>query len=396
MTTPRLRPPPLSWRWPLTAGLLALTPVALTLIALVSVSEAFPQPVDVSAFAPAGAELLQGQWARIYSDSFIQAGPFELAFWGITELLHVHTALQWQLVVVFGSALAGLVLGVVVERILRPITPVWSPVLAAAATLLGAVTAMLTTSISSGHPAEVAVPLLWLGSGMMARRDRPFTAAVLLGLSTGWELWGVLGAAVLLLAPRIDLRMLWRSALGVLAPIALIFVPFLLLGPFQMFSFHWTIYSGTLAELLFPHATTFSWPMRLVQAALSLGGGAVAALVLRRRAAALWIVPLASCAIRLFLDPVDADYYRVPPIALVIVGMMIAIAQASAPVFVATVVLLNLVVDFEQPKWLIGGLLVLAVAGTTALVVRVGQKGDPPSRLARVQQPIGAAEWTTE
>ena len=395
MTTARLRPPPLSWRWPLTAGFLALTPVALTLIALVSVSEAFPQPVDVSAFAPAGADLLQGQWARIYSDSFIQAGPFELAFWGITELLHVHTALQWQLVVVLGSALAGLVLGVVVERILRPITAAWSPVLAAAATLLGAVTTMLTTAISSGHPAEVAIPLLWLGSGMMARRDRPFTAAVLLGLSTGWELWGVLGAAVLLLAPRIDLRMLWRSALGVLAPIALIFLPFLLLGPFQMFSFHWTIYSGTLAELLFPHATTFSWPMRLVQAALSLGGGAVAALVLRRHAAALWIVPLASCAIRLFLDPVDADYYRVPPIALVIVGMMIAVAQASAPVFVATVILLNLVVDFEQPKWLIGGLFVLAVAGTTALVARVGQ-GDPPPRLPRIQQPIGAAEWKAE
>ncbi len=387
----RLRPPPLSWRWPLTGGFLVLTPVVLTLVAMASISDAFPQPVDVSAFAPAGAALLQGHWAGIFSDSFIQAGPFELAFWGITELLHVHTALQWQLVVVLGSALAGLVYGVVVERIVRPITPVWSPVLAAGATLLGALTAMLTTSISSGHPAEIAVPLLWLGSGLLARRDRPFSAAVLLGLSAGWELWGVLGAAVLLLAPRIDLRMLWRSTVGVLAPLAVIFLPFVLLGPFEMFSFHWTIYPGTLAELLFPHASTFSWPMRLVQAGFSLAGGAAAALLLRNRAAAIWIVPLATCAIRLFLDPVDADYYRVPPIALVIVGMAIAIAEASIPAFLAAVVLLNLVVDFHQPKALIGGLAVLAVAATVALVVRVGQKGDPPSPAERVSKPLDAA-----
>jgi len=394
MTVSRLplRPPPVSWRWPLTGGFLALTPVVLTLVALVSISDAFPQPVDVSAFGPAGADLLRGQWSAIFSDSFIQAGPFELAFWGITDLLHVHTALQWQLVVVAGSALAGLVFGVLVERILRPITPTWSPVLAAAATLLGALTAALTTSISSGHPAEIAVPLLWLGSGMLARRDRPFTAAVLLGLSTGWELWGVLGAAVLLLAPRIDLRMLWRSALGVLAPIALLFLPFVLLGPFEMFSFRWTIYPGTLAELLFPHATTFSWPMRLVQAALSLGGGAAAALLLRRRPAALWIVPLATCAIRLFLDPVDADYYRATPIALVIVGMMMAIAQASLPVFLAAVVLLNVVVDFHQPKALFAGLLVLAVAATTALVWRVGKKEDRPSPAEEIAGAIGAQE----
>lgn len=388
----RLRPPPPSWRWPLTGGFLALTPVVLTLVALASISNAFPQPVDVSAFAPAGAALLQGQWAGIFSDSFIQAGPFELAFWGVTELLQLHTALQWQLVVVVGSALAGLVFGVVVERILRPITPIWSPVLAAGATLLGALTAMLTTSISSGHPAEIAVPLLWLGSGMLARRDRPFTAAVLLSLSTGWELWGVLGAAVLLLAPRLDPRMLWRSTVGVLAPIAIVFLPFVLLGPFEMFSFHWTIYPGTFAELLFPHASSFSWPMRLVQAGLSLAGGAAAALLLRGRDAAIWIVPLASCAIRLFLDPVDADYYRVPPIALVIVGMAIAIAGRSIPTFLAAVVLLNLVVDFQQPKALIGGLLVLAVGATVALVIRVGQKGDPPSPAERLAKPVGATK----
>jgi len=202
----------------------------------------------------------------------------------------------------------------------------------------------------------------------------------------------VLGAAVLLLAPRIDLRMLWRSAAGGLAAVAVIFLPFVLLGPFEMFSFHWTIYPGTLADLLFPHAATFTWPMRLVQAALSLGGGAAAALLLRRRTAAIWIVPLATCAIRLFLDPVDADYYRVPPIALVIVGMALAIAETSLPVFVAAVVLLNLVVDFSQPKALIGGLLVLAVAGTVALVARVSQKGDRPSPGAAVPAPIGPAE----
>jgi len=386
----QLRRPPLSWRWPLTGGFLVLTAVALVLVAVASISDAYPEPVDVGVFAPAGAALLQGQWAGIFSDSFIQAGPFELAFWGVAQLLHVQTTLQWQLFVVIGSALAAIAFWVIAERILRPITPVWSPVLAAGATFLGAATAMLTTSVSSGHPAEIAVPLLWLASAMLARRDRPFTAAVLLGLSVGWELWGVLGAAVLLLAPRIDLRMLWRSAIGALAPIAVVFLPFVLLGPFEMFSFHWIIYPGTLADLLFPHATTFSWPMRLVQAALSVGGGAAAALALRRRVEAVWLVPLATCAIRLFLDPVDSDYYRVPPIALVIVGMVIAIAQVSIPVFLANVVLLNLVVDFHQPKALIGGLLVLAVAATAVIVARVRHKGDGTSRAERARKPIGA------
>ena len=66
------------------------------------------------------------------------------------------------------------------------------------------------------------------------------------------------------------------------------------------------------------------------------------------------------------------------------------IAQVSIPVFLANVVLLNLVVDFHQPKALIGGLLVLAVAATAVIVARVRHKGDGTSRAERARKPIGA------
>jgi len=111
----------------------------------------------------------------------------------------------------------------------------------------------------------------------------------------------------------------------------------------------------------------------------------------RGRASAIWVVPFASCAVRLFLDPLDADYYRVAPIALVVVGMVIAIAEAAIPAFLCCLVLLNLVVDFHQPKALITGLLVLATAGTVAVLARVGRKEDPALRRGAESDSVGAS-----
>jgi len=50
------------------------------------------------------------------------------------------------------------------------------------------------------------------------------------------------------------------------------------------------------------------------------------------------------------------------------------------------------VVDFHQPKALLAGRLVLAVAVTAALVRRVGKKEDPTSPAERIPGPIGAQE----
>ena len=47
--------PPLSWRWPIVVVLLVLTAAALILIAVLSLPGPDAQPVDVSAFGPAGA-----------------------------------------------------------------------------------------------------------------------------------------------------------------------------------------------------------------------------------------------------------------------------------------------------------------------------------------------------
>ncbi|MEO6116315.1 MAG: hypothetical protein ABIP33_08025, partial [Pseudolysinimonas sp.] len=184
-----------------------------------------------------------------------------------------------------------------------------------------------------------------------------------------WELWGLLGVPVLLLAPRIDLRTIARSALGGIVVLAVLFLPFALLGPFRMFSFAWPIDHNSLAHLLFPHLRTFPWPLRLTQGALAVGAGAVVARLTRSQPNAIWLVPLVVCAVRLFTDPVSAGYYALPPLLMILVGASFAIAQRSALVFASCLILTNVILDVPRSVVTTGILLGLVVV-TVVLVVR--------------------------
>jgi hypothetical protein len=329
-------------------------------------------PVDYATFGPPG--------------KLIQAGPFELIFWGIPNALGVSGAAGWATVGIIGGSLGLLLFAILTERALRSVSREWSVPLATAIAALAALISVPAQVISDGHPAQLAIPLLWLAAALAARAGRPLTAAILLGLTAGWELWGLLGVPVLLLAPRLDWRWLWRSALGVVAIGAVLFVPFIVLGPFRMFEFAWTTKPGTLPALLFPGTTSFPWSLRLAQGVLSIGSGVVIARTLRSSVHAIWLAPLAVCAVRLFFDPLLSGYYTVPPTLLALVGLFITAAQRRFLSALACLVVVNALVDLQPLNVAKVAAIVVLMAITFVLVRR---SESPRQELVGVAHPSG-------
>jgi hypothetical protein len=366
---------PLSWRVPITATLLVLMAAALVVFAIVATPVSAPAPVDFTTFGPPGARILTGSWKGVFSDPIIQAGVFELIFWGCVSLLGfaglTGTAgvTAWIIFAIVVGAMFSVLVALVVERVVRPLSENWSVPLGVGAASVAALSGLTTTAITSGHPAELAIPLMWIIAAVLARGGSAATAAAVLAATTGWELWGLLGVPVLLLAPRIDLRTVARSALSGAAVLAVLFLPFVILGPFRMFSFAWTIHDDSLARLLFPDLRTFAWPLRLAQGALAIGSGAVVARLTHRQPNAIWIVPLMVCAVRLATDPVLALYYAVPALLMILIGAVFAIAQGSAWVFATCLVLINVILDVP-PSVVADGALVCLVVVAVVLVVR--------------------------
>src|SRR5207302_4710715 len=92
-----------------------------------------------------------------------------------------------------------------------------------------------------GHPAELVVPLVWVLAGRRAQRGQAIRAGLLVGLSAGLEVWGLLGLPVLLLArPRRALG----GSVAAAAAAATLFAPFLIFGRFEMLSYRWQISDG--------------------------------------------------------------------------------------------------------------------------------------------------------
>jgi hypothetical protein len=165
----------------------------------------------------------------------------------------------------------------------------------------------------AGHPADALLPLLWVVAAVDARRGRTFRPALLVGLGAGFETWGVLGLAVLVLRPR--------AAAAAVAVAVLLFAPFVLAGHFAAHEFMWTITGHSLLGHVVAPGTAFGWPLRLLQGAAALGAGAALAWRLRRTAHAVWLVPLSVVAVRLLLDPLDSDYYFVGLATPALVGL---------------------------------------------------------------------------
>jgi hypothetical protein len=257
-------------------------------------------PADLPYFVDAARTLSSAGWADTFSDPALQAGPLFLAFVGLADRIGgpelLAYAIQVAVVALFVFTVGRLLEG-------RPHRLAAQGAAGAAAVALG----LTADAYSYGHPAQVVVPLLWLLSGLEARDDRPLRAGALLGLSAGFELWGVLGAPVLLLAPA---WAAWLRGAAAQASVTVgLYLPFVLAGEFRMFDLTWKVEDWTLVRFLIPAGEDFPWALRLVQGAAALAAGAALALVLKRSPRALWAVPLGLLAVRVLFDPAMYSWY---------------------------------------------------------------------------------------
>jgi hypothetical protein len=292
---------------------------------------------DYLTFVGSGDALASGRWHEVYANPAVQAGPLELlwcAGWHAMDVPLTWAGLQWlqsPAVVPWGGNTAGpgLALAAIVGSPVLAVAAAWACrqwrtaagvaeslvmeiVIAALALGWGAFDDIL----GSAHVAEGFIPIMWVCAGLAAVRGQVVVAGVLIGLSAGWETWGVLGAAVVLVAP---VRSWWRAAVVGGACLAVLFLPFVIVGPFRMLEFRWQIEPGTLAHAL-TRADEFSWMLRVGQAGLALAASCLVLVAVRRSAHVVWLAPLAACSARLLLDPVGWDYYWNPLLVLALTG----------------------------------------------------------------------------
>jgi hypothetical protein len=291
----------------------------LAAAAVVAYLDRGTDPGDLLYFVHQGERLLSGDWANTFADPTLQSGPLQLVVFGAIRNL---TTLAF-LLEVGTAALLLLVLGRLGA----------SDRARLAVGLLAVVAGLTHGAFVDGHPAEAITPLLWVLAGLWARDDRVIAAGALLGLSAGLELWGVLGAPVLLLAPRLR-----RAVAGGVVEAAVVLAqlaPFALAGTFRMFEHEWEVGTGTLLSLFVAPGTHFGWPLRLLQASLALGAGTAVALALRRNVYAVWLAPLAVVVVRVLLDPLSFGWYWLEAEALVLVGAGVLLTGLPARVHTA-------------------------------------------------------------
>ncbi|THG33229.1 hypothetical protein [Naasia lichenicola] len=357
--------------------LLAFIAVAgLAATSFVAASGTSPGPADYDLFGAAGADILTGNWGEVFVDPALQAGPWQLLFWGIPAVLGVQGAAGWTSFYLIAGALIAGAVALLAHRITRPIIPSAAPLIAIAAAALASASGVISASIAAGHPAQSVIPLLWMSAALSARRGSAFWAAALIGVATGWEIWGILGVPVLLLLPRIGPRAVGRAALGGLAALAVAYGPFLLAGPVTMFGFAWPIYDGSLLHLLLPDGASFSWPLRAAQGLLTVAAGAAVALWTRGSRDAIWLVPLAVCSVRLLTDPVLAGYYFTPVVLAGVLCFALAVARRSLLSVAVALVTINVANGLQSTGWIAAAVLV----AITAVGVIVARRADRASR----------------
>lgn len=277
-----------------------------------------PLPGEYPVFGPAGADILLGNWGSVFDDPAVQAGPFQLILYGVPWLLDLSATGEWLLFYSLVTAILALLLGFSVAVTLT-LRPGWSPLsVTVGAIAVGLFANFIPLAVFLGHPSQVVIPALWALAAVSARQNRFVLAAVVVGLSAGWEMWGVLGAPVIFLAtsPRFA-----KAALAGVATLVAIYGPFLVFGNFAMFELGWPVRSATAIGLLFPELEVFPWWMRLLQALLALTAGVVVARLTRHSPSSVWLVLVAIIGVRLVGDPLVSGYYWIAA-AITAVGLV--------------------------------------------------------------------------
>jgi hypothetical protein len=265
-------------------------------------------PIDAGYFADAGGRLFSSGWTHTFANPWLQAGPLELVVLAATRAVGV-TQRGWAIVLELSAM--GALLGCTATLLGRRAVPLL--VVGAGALALG----IVGDASSGGHPAELACALLWLLAARSARRGNVARAGALVGIAGCFELWGLLGIAVLLLAPRI--RAVLRAAGLAVAIPSLVFLPFAVFGELRMFQHHWVTTGGIDAAIL-GTGRPFGWLDRLVEAAIVVGAGAAVARRTRGLEESVWIVVAATSLCRLLLDPSRYGYYWDTSLTALLIG----------------------------------------------------------------------------
>ncbi|MBT0767539.1 hypothetical protein KIH74_01300 [Kineosporia sp. J2-2] len=285
------------------------------------------QPYDLIRFSEAGGWIVTGRLGDVYATSFMQGGPLELlASWALFPFPHQHEAGyaavgqqgQIWLRLVTGAALVAVcMLGARRLRTLHRL-PRSQPL-----ELLAGLTAVLLAVPyyfwAEGHLSQFAVPVMWVAGASLAVRGRTTAAGLVIGLSAGWQSWGVLAAGLLLVDRRPGplLRAVAAFVVGALS----CYLPFVVTGRFEMFALAWPVRQLTLVHTLLPQLTEFGWPYRFLQGLVAGLAGVAVALVLGRRRDLVWLGPLAVVTARLLLDPVLLPNYWYPLLVLAVAGV---------------------------------------------------------------------------
>jgi len=267
---------------------------------------------DAWLFTAAGRTLLSSHWSHTFANPGIQVGPLQLALFGTVGRSSLALA------IVLGVAAALLVLAAACAA------GVEQPRLLAAIGLVAVVTGFTRAGFDAGHPADSLLPLLWILAAAEARRGRVVLAGAIVGFSAGFETWGILGVAVLALAPSV--RDTARGLLVAVGAAAVLFLPFVAAGQFHMGGYRWLVSSQSLVSLVVAPGTAVGWPLRLLQGAVAVGAGVAVARAARGSRHAIWLVPGVVVLARLLLDPLDSGYYFVAVEGPALVGLALAAA----------------------------------------------------------------------
>jgi hypothetical protein len=326
---------------------------------------------DPQLFITTGKKLFSGDALDIFSDPTVQEGPIGLLFWGvvghISDLVNVDPRMIAALVIYLGFTFAVVLLirSALSERE-RPSEDL--ELFAAAIVLFGG---LAWTMLSTGHIAEGVIPLLWFQAARDARHGRLDRVGILIALSAGLKLWGVLGVPILLLNPTFDWRKLLRAGAITAGVIALLYAPFMLFGDYNSLDYKWDIANSSLIHKLFPDSTTFTWQMRAAQSAIVVALGSALALLARDGPHADWAIPLAIIAAKLLLDPIVFEYYT---LSTNLGGFIAAALVCSGgtewlrlPIVEGTHLLLS-------PLWLVGGNSSAAVGMCVGIISSIGPK----------------------
>jgi Glycosyltransferase family 87 len=211
---------------------------------------------DTSLFVTAGRTLLSTHWSHAFANSEIQVGPLQLAIFGTIGRSGIALAVVLAVATVLLLLLAT-------ARTVGVRNPLFRGTLGLIAVAVG----FTSAGYIYGHPADAVLPLLWILAAVDIRRGHAVRAGALVGLTAGLQTWGILGVAVLALAPR------WREAgKGVLAAAGIatvLFVPFVLGGHFAMGSYSWNVDPQTFLSPLVARGVQYGWSLRLLQGAFA-------------------------------------------------------------------------------------------------------------------------------